>query len=377
MQQRKKYLGGILCICGFVLLNCQIASANSTQNQIHSNNDQVSIQRQIPIQRETATKYSKYHPVITQSKNYNDNSNLIVGNNNYNNNSNEIRQTGNKKRKNSNYNNMHRQNKRRRVRKSHYTKIHNWKKTNYYTYSYKAPKWHHHKGYAIFSHPFDTNAKSLRPMGYQKQIIGHPLHILHTAKTKYGNWVNFHANLDGWINDNAINDAVRWLDVPLIPQRPQLPSGCEVTATTMMLKYRNRNNRYITKTRLANEMPRSSNPYYGFVGSPYSASGWWIAPNGLMHLVNRYTHNKALNLTGATINNIESQINKGIPVVVWVGKYDGFPNHALTIYGYNNHNHRMFVNDPWLDRRYSISNGYLNYHRGIDPFRYGALSYRK
>ncbi len=44
---------------------------------------------------------------------------------------------------------------------------------------------------------------------------------------------------------------------PLIGQRPELPTGCEITATTMMLQFAGAN---VTKLSLAKEMPRSSDP---------------------------------------------------------------------------------------------------------------------
>lgn len=56
----------------------------------------------------------------------------------------------------------------------------------------------------------------------------------------------------------------------VICQRPELPTGCEITSWTMMANYEGVK---ISKITAANVMPRSSNPNYGFMGSPYYSSG--------------------------------------------------------------------------------------------------------
>lgn len=59
-------------------------------------------------------------------------------------------------------------------------------------------------------------------------------------------------------------------NVKNICQKPQLPTGCEITAWTMMANYAGVK---ISKIKAANIMPRSSNPNYGFMGSPYKTKG--------------------------------------------------------------------------------------------------------
>lgn len=172
----------------------------------------------------------------------------------------------------------------------------------------------------------------------------------------------------GWINKNALdNHQRRLIGVPLIGQRPQLPTGCEITAVTMMLNYAGDKS---TKTQLANEMPRSSNPNKGFVGSPYSKSGWYIYPKGLMKLVKHHV-GTAKNLTGSGLTNLKKAINRNHPVVIWLAPLDGFPNHALTITGYSKKS--FYINDPWLKKRITMSATRM--HKLWSNDRYRALSY--
>ncbi len=134
------------------------------------------------------------------------------------------------------------------------------------------------------------------------------------------------------------------LNVPMISQLPELPTGCEITAVTMMLKYKGAN---VTKTMLADEMPRSTNPNYGFVGNPYDKSGWTIYPSALMDLVRKYA-GSAVNLTGSPVSALELQIQRNIPVVVWVTLH-GFSVHAITVTGYDPNN--LYYNDPWTGQK--------------------------
>lgn len=240
---------------------------------------------------------------------------------------------------------------------------------NYYT-RLKVVR-QHQRGYAIYKSPYQLDAT---PVAYQSKLSGAQIHVWHHILVNHHDWVGFSSKLKGinWINAQAVDTTTRWFYVPLISQRPQLPSGCEIVATTMMLDHAT--GRYLSKTHLANMMPRSSNPYYGFVGSPYSYSGWWIEPHGLMGVVDHYTHGHAMNMTGASIAAIKRQINKSRPVVVWMGSIDGFPNHGLTVYGYDAGH--LYINDPWAVCRRDMSNSSVYYHRAADVLKpFGALSY--
>lgn len=140
------------------------------------------------------------------------------------------------------------------------------------------------------------------------------------------------------------------LDVRLITQRPELPTGCEITAVTMMLAY---SGATVDKVALAKEMPFSdSDPNEGFVGDPFTDNGDSIYPPALLKLVTKYA-GSAVNLSGKSIDQLRDFIDKRQhPVVVWVGEFDGFHTHALVITGIND---VVFYNDCWTGERTTMS----------------------
>ncbi|WP_225361522.1 C39 family peptidase [Limosilactobacillus reuteri] len=93
-------------------------------------------------------------------------------------------------------------------------------------------------------------------------IVSRPISILSGAQTE-GRKTTIY-------NDNGQIVAV-YNDAEVISQLPELPTGCEITAVTMMLRYAGYD---VNKVQLANIMPRSNNGDYGFVGNPFSLSGW-------------------------------------------------------------------------------------------------------
>ncbi|MEH6955482.1 C39 family peptidase [Neobacillus drentensis] len=136
------------------------------------------------------------------------------------------------------------------------------------------------------------------------------------------------------------------LDVPLINQRPELPTGCEITAVTMMLQYKGVR---VDKVTLANKMPRhSQNPNLGYVGNPYTKRGWTIYPSALMGLVKNYA-GSAKNLTGTSNVNIEKQLVSNKSIVVWVSRMHGFSVHALTLTGFDQNYY--YYNDCWTGEK--------------------------
>ncbi|WNQ13621.1 C39 family peptidase [Paenibacillus aurantius] len=166
------------------------------------------------------------------------------------------------------------------------------------------------------------------------------------------------------------------LEVPLIRQNPELPSGCEVTSLSMLLAY------YGAKTdklKLAAEMKRDTtelkrapdgtilswgNPNVGFVGEITGrAKGFGIYHTALIELMRKYIPD-AVDLTGGSFEALEKQVASGSPVVVWttidyiVPEPDRwvvwdtslgpirttFSEHAVVLVGYDEQN--VYVNDP-------------------------------
>jgi uncharacterized protein YvpB len=126
------------------------------------------------------------------------------------------------------------------------------------------------------------------------------------------------------------------LNVPLIAQRPELPSGCEVTSLAMALKYYGVN---ISKTTLAKQMPYDStelvrnpdgsiktwgDPDIGFVGTPFG-NGHTINPGPLKKLLDQYRPG-GVNLTGKDFSEIEKHVSQGSPVLAWFTISHEMPN---------------------------------------------------
>jgi uncharacterized protein YvpB len=128
------------------------------------------------------------------------------------------------------------------------------------------------------------------------------------------------------------------LEVPLIMQNPELPTGCEATATAMMLQYAGSS---MTKLDVVAEMPYSDDPYRGFVGNPFTESGFTIYPQALMSLV-RAQLGSAVDLTGARLADLKGFLQEGKPVCCWIADDQGYV-HCVVITGYEGDT--VFIND--------------------------------
>lgn len=247
----------------------------------------------------------------------------------------------------------------RPIRPKHkYNKVIYTKKVNYYL-KFSKSNYNMYKNGA-----YNTKKSNIESIKQSKRYANKKTHITKIQKTKTGLYLK---TSDGWINQNAMIKNARWLNVPLISQRPQLPTGCEMVATTMMLNYAGS---HVNKYKVARETPRSSNPNKGFVGSPYLVSGWYVYPKGLMNVVRKHL-GTAKNMTGLSLNKIKKQINKNHPVVIWLANIDGFSNHALTINGYDSKG--IYLNDPWKYKKIYLRNLTVNIKWKQDAKR--ALSY--
>jgi len=240
-------------------------------------------------------------------------------------------------------------------------------KVNYYT-KMGANQKHNYPFYATGG--AKTSQANLKAVAKGQTYAHQTAHVTREETLGDGSvWLKVTINHQtiGWLNRKGTTTSYRKLSVPLIAQRPELPTGCEVTATAMMLQYAGAK---VTKMSLAKEMPRSRNPNKGFVGSPYSPTGWWVYPKGLMGVV-RHHLGSAKDLTGASFATFKAQITLGHPVVIWVAGVDGFVNHAITLTGYSAK--RAYYNDPWTHKKTSMTQANLAKHRKRDAYR--ALSY--
>ncbi|ACP15767.1 MULTISPECIES: C39 family peptidase [Bacillus] len=112
-------------------------------------------------------------------------------------------------------------------------------------------------------------------------------------------------------------------NVPFIQQLPELDRGCEVTSLAMMLQYAGIT---VDKMKLANEIKKvdfmndgvRGNPNEGFVGNIYtfSESGYGVYHGPLFQLAKKYLPNKAVDLTGKSIEELYKSVKAGQPVVI-------------------------------------------------------------
>ncbi|WEV41031.1 C39 family peptidase [Lactobacillus sp. ESL0684] len=170
-----------------------------------------------------------------------------------------------------------------------------------------------------------------------------------------------------WIKQGKITGIKNQAKV--ISQKPELPTGCEMTAVTMMLNFAGVK---VSKLTVAKKTPRSNNPNRGFIGSPYKEypAGYWVAPDGIKGVVKHYL-GKASVMSGKSLKSIKKKLLRSHLVVVWVKGIDGLANHALTLTGY--HKSKLYYNDPWTGKKSSISEKKFMPHWRGDGLR--ALSY--
>lgn len=140
-----------------------------------------------------------------------------------------------------------------------------------------------------------------------------------------------------------------------ISQRPELPTGCEITSWTMMADYAGI---HIGKTEAADRMPTSSDPNQGFVGSPYWSEGGSLVvfPGGLEDMTREY-FGSYVNMTGCSYEEIEEKLRDRHLVVVWVTRLDGFGSHTIALTGYDRKS--FYYNDPWTGEEEKISREYF------------------
>ncbi|SCN30347.1 Uncharacterized protein BC067498_00530 [Bacillus cereus] len=142
--------------------------------------------------------------------------------------------------------------------------------------------------------------------------------------TKYVEKLTFFNIQSGKEADFNNNDEkVILSNVPLIQQLPELDRGCEVTSLAMMLQYAGIT---VDKMKLANEIKKvdfmndgvRGNPNEGFVGNIYtfSESGYGVYHGPLFQLAKKYLPNKAVDLTGKSIEEIYKSVKAGKPVVM-------------------------------------------------------------
>lgn len=171
-------------------------------------------------------------------------------------------------------------------------------------------------------------------------------------------------------------------DVPIIAQMPELPTGCEITAATMLLRWSGMD---VDKVEMAKKMPKGSAPAYRknkmigdnpnktFIGDPFHKSGFGVYHKPIADLINDYLPNHAQDITGSPFSSILETVKSGRPIIVWITRdlrqtkkiltwYDKdnnevvwkSPEHTVVLIGYTDTH--IIVNEPYVGKKvyYSI-----------------------
>ncbi len=133
----------------------------------------------------------------------------------------------------------------------------------------------------------------------------------------------------------VFTDAYQIEDFEIIYQMPELPTGCEVVALTMVLRYYGFD---VDKTTMAADYLPTADAtfYYGsdglkygpdlnqyFVGNPFTDGGYICGTGAIVTAANSYLSDvgsdlRAVDLTGTSVEELYQLVSEDIPVVVWV-----------------------------------------------------------
>lgn len=176
-----------------------------------------------------------------------------------------------------------------------------------------------------------------------------------------------------WSDTEAVGEKI--IDVPAICQYPELPTGCESVAATMVLQYYGS---AVTETEFAGEWLECSDKFYSvffkdygpnpdevFAGNPFSeySYGCYAGP-----IVNAINNNSSMctaeKITGKTLEELcKEYIDNNEPLLIWATMYmkesfksnswhldDGSEftwtaqEHCMVLVGYDEDSY--FLNDP-------------------------------
>lgn len=175
-----------------------------------------------------------------------------------------------------------------------------------------------------------------------------------------------------------------YISVPIVKQNPELPNGCEITSLTAVLKHYGFSaskmemaKQYLPKEpfKYQNNKRYGPNPFKAYAGDPRNNTGFFsyappIVKAAEQYFVGRTTRYTATDLSGSEKEIFYDQINKGIPVVIWVTLDLSKPKvtsswyfsdtkeyfkapvnlHAVALIGYNKNNNTVQVMDPLRGR---------------------------
>ncbi len=173
------------------------------------------------------------------------------------------------------------------------------------------------------------------------------------------------------------------IDVPMILQNPELPTGCEATSLTMLL---NHSGFSVSKSTIAELMPKYGIYYrnrvmYGpdyyttFPGNPFNSSGYGCYTPCMVTTADSYFNSigrsdvRLKEITGTDFYDLYDYIDIGKPVMIWATMYMIAPRdtdtwttpegsrltwhgneHCLVLTGYDKNQGIVYINDPLVGK---------------------------
>ena len=157
-------------------------------------------------------------------------------------------------------------------------------------------------------------------------------------------------------------------DVPELIQTPELPTGCESVALTIVLQSMGFK---LEKTDIAkNYLAMGTDMATSYVGDPFSKNGAGCFPPAIVNAANKYLEEQkdkreGHNITGESIDDLCDYIDNGLPVILWSSMYMADPaktggsysyqgqtyqwyrsEHCVVLYGYDKEKDVFLVSDP-------------------------------
>ncbi|MDO4608732.1 MAG: C39 family peptidase [Clostridia bacterium] len=148
------------------------------------------------------------------------------------------------------------------------------------------------------------------------------------------------------IDASALSKQSVKIPVKYVPQNPELPTGCEITALTTVLNYYDykvskttMSDNYLEKT-----MDKMGNFWDVFVGDP-RGKGFGCYASPIVNAANKYiashgNRHKAVDYSGAKFENLLKLVEQGRPVIIWG-----------TVYSENEKNLR----EPYISAKWNIN----------------------
>ncbi len=170
-------------------------------------------------------------------------------------------------------------------------------------------------------------------------------------------------------------EQMKYIKAENILQKPELPTGCEITALTMLLNYIGfkADKEVLSDSYLEKGEYRAADPYKVFVGDPRSIYAYGCYSKVIVNAANAYLKDndkdkkfKVYNITGCNFNNLCAAVDEGHPVIVWATMKMSSPKkgsswiipetgkkftwtageHCLLMTGYDKEKRVVYMNDP-------------------------------